>query len=407
MKTGIPNYKLVSLILILGFLYACSKLEPSAPDPDTVMDGNLEGLTHGQHRIFLQGAEEFDEIYNTNSGLGPIFVSNACASCHAGDNRGHLFTTLTRFGQADTNGNTFLSQGGPQLQHQAMPGFEPEKIPSGAASTRLVAPIVAGLGFLEAVPEQSILNLADPFDMDGDGISGVPCYNELPSWVVPSSNSIPRGGKYLCRFGRKGSTYNLFQQTVQAFNQDIGITTSYMPTNPENPKGGLYPVSSQTVDIEDESVNATVLYLQAIQAPIQRNNGNSNVKKGEAVFAMIGCEKCHKKTLKTGASPLKPLDQKEFNAYTDLLLHDMGPGLDDGYTEGTAETWEWRTPPLWGLGLATQATGGDYFLMHDGRARSIEEAIKLHGGEGVYSNNAYQALTKEEKDALMSFLESL
>ncbi|WP_425476357.1 di-heme oxidoredictase family protein [Paraflavitalea speifideaquila] len=111
--------------------------------------------------------------------------------------------------------------------------------------------------------------------------------------------------------------------------------------------------------------------------------------------------------MKTGASPIEALAHKTFFPYTDLLLHDMGPGLDDGYTEGTATTPEWRTPPLWGLGLSKKSQGGQYFLLHDGRATSIEAAIGLHGGEGLPSSNGYKQLSAEDKRKLIQFLESL
>ena len=128
---------------------------------------------------------------------------------------------------------------------------------------------------------------------------------------------------------------------------------------------------------------------------------------GKMLFEQINCSGCHKPTLKTSTSSISVLSNKEFHPYTDLLLHDMGDALDDGYTEGSAETYEWRTPPLWGLGLSPNSQGGEYFLMHDGRAKSIEEAILLHGGEATASKNAYEALSSTEKDNLLEFLKSL
>ena len=128
---------------------------------------------------------------------------------------------------------------------------------------------------------------------------------------------------------------------------------------------------------------------------------------GKNVFIQTGCEACHKQTLKTGYSPVEPLAYQEFHPYTDLLLHDMGSELDDGYTEGSATTAEWRTPPLWGLGLAQDAQGGNIFLLHDGRAHSIEEAILMHGGEAQVSRKRYELLSQPDKDALLQFLQSL
>jgi CxxC motif-containing protein (DUF1111 family) len=157
--------------------------------------------------------------------------------------------------------------------------------------------------------------------------------------------------------------------------------------------------------------NQTILhitaYLQTLKAPIQRNPNDAAVVLGKSLFTQTGCESCHKSTLKTGYSPIEALSFKEFHPYTDLLLHDMGSALDDHYTEGSAETYEWRTPPLWGLGLQPDSQGGQYFLLHDGRAHSIEEAILLHGGEAEKSGEQFSALSAEEKAALIQFLESL
>src|SRR5690606_7874661 len=126
-----------------------------------------------------------------------------------------------------------------------------------------------------------------------------------------------------------------------------------------------------------------------------------------AIFNAIGCAKCHRPELQTGNSSIAALSNKVFYPYTDLLLHDMGPGLDDGYTEGSAKTYEWRTPALWGLGLSRFSQGGGYFLMHDGRARSIEEAIMLHGGEGSAARENFEVLADEDRAKLLAFLESL
>jgi CxxC motif-containing protein (DUF1111 family) len=154
-------------------------------------------------------------------------------------------------------------------------------------------------------------------------------------------------------------------------------------------------------------VNDVVFYLQTLKAPIQRSPDNEEIKNGKALFMEIGCEKCHKQTLTTGTSPITPLSNQDFHPYTDLLLHDMGNELDDGYTEGSAKTYEWRTPPLWGLGLSPNSQGGRYFLMHDGRAETIEEAILLHGGEGSSSRDNFNQLTAEEKTSVINFLKSL
>ena len=144
-----------------------------------------------------------------------------------------------------------------------------------------------------------------------------------------------------------------------------------------------------------------------MRPPVQRNQTDSDVIAGRQLFTDIKCVKCHISEWTTGPNDIAALSYKTFYPYTDLLLHDMGPGLDDGYTEGTALTSEWRTPALWGLGLAKRAQGGTYFLLHDGRAHSIEEAILAHGGEAYLAKELYHGLSKDDKEKLIKFLESL
>lgn len=341
-----------------------------------------------------------DEIFTSANGLGSVFVATSCGSCHAGDGKGHPFTTLTRFGQVDSTGNKFLHLGGPQLQNRALPGYMPEQIPAGATFSNFMPPANTGLGFLELVSDAAILSMADPNDLNGDGISGVPNYEYLPSFITPFPNAIARNGKYIHRFGKKAAAYNLLQQTVNAYNQDIGITSTFQPKD-------VYTGLDIEPEVADVTVHNVVFYLQTLKAPIQRHQNDAEVIKGESLFIQTGCESCHKQTLKTDFSTIAPLSNKTFHPYTDLLLHDMGPGLDDGYTEGSATTAEWRTPPLWGLGLSPNSQGGKYFLLHDGRAKSIEEAIVLHGGEAQQSRNKFIQLSTQEKNNLLKFLASL
>jgi len=140
---------------------------------------------------------------------------------------------------------------------------------------------------------------------------------------------------------------------------------------------------------------------------VQRNQSDEGVKAGKQLFVNTGCARCHTPQLQTGLSPISALASKTFFPYTDLLLHDMGAELNDGYTEGTALPAEWRTPSLWGLGLSKNSQGGQYYLLHDGRAGSIEEAILLHGGEAQEIKLSYQQLSEEDKARLIQFLESL
>lgn len=389
------------LVLLIALVQACAKLSPASADDDELLDGPVEGLTYAQNKQFLAGDVAFnDEIFTTQKGLGPIFVATSCGSCHAGDGKGHPFTTLTRFGQMDNTGNQFLHLGGPQLQNRAIPGYTPEQIPVGATFSKFTPPANTGLGFLELVSDADIIAMADPTDANGDGISGVPNWIALPSFISPSTNAIAQNGKYIHRFGKKAAAYNLLHQTVNAYNQDIGITSTFDPKD-------VYSGLNIDPEVSDQTIRNVVFYLQTLKEPIQREQNNAEVIQGKNVFLQTGCESCHKQTLTTGTSPVAALSHKTFHPYTDLLLHDMGPGLDDGYTEGDAKTYEWRTPPLWGLGLSENSQGGEYFLMHDGRAKNIEQAIQLHGGEATASKNKFNQLSAADRNAIIRFLKSL
>ncbi len=392
---------IAGILLSVVLIQACSKLQPAAPDNDALLDGPVEGLSYEQNRQFLNGDIAFnDEIFTSKTGLGSIFVATSCGSCHAGDGKGHPFTTLTRFGQTDSTGNKFLHLGGPQLQNRALPGFTPEQIPAGATFSKFTPPANTGLGFLELVADADIIAMADPTDVNGDGISGVPNWIALPSFITPAANAITQNGKYIHRFGKKAAAYNLQHQTVNAYNQDMGITSSFATKD-------VYSGLDIDPEVSDNTVHNVVFYLQTLKAPIQRNQSDAAVIQGKNIFIQTGCESCHKQTLQSGTSPIASLSNKIFHPYTDLLLHDMGTGMDDGYTEGNAKTNEWRTPPLWGLGLSPNSQGGQFFLLHDGRAKTIEEAILLHGGEATASKNKFDQLNAADKNALLKFLNSL
>lgn len=392
------------LVVGLGSLVSiisCEEIIPAAPLDNELLDGPVNGLNHAEQARFFKGDKAFnDEIFTPESGLGPVFVATSCGSCHAGDGKGHPFSTLTRFGQADEAGNQYLDQGGPQLQHRAIPGFIPETIPAGAPFARFMPPANTGLGFLEMLTDAQILSNADPDDLDGDGISGVPNYIVPPPFFQPQPYHQEMGGKYIGRFGKKASAINLLHQTVNAYNQDIGITSSF---NPFDVSTGL----ESDPEILNQTINDVVFYLRTLKAPIQRNKKDSEVNLGREVFMNIGCVKCHVPEYTTPTSTVSALSNKTFYPYSDLLLHNMGPGLDDGYTEGTAITYEWRTPPLWGLGLAPNSQGGQSFLLHDGRARTIEEAITMHGGEAASSRDQFLQLNQAQTSTLIKFLKSL
>ncbi|GMN11022.1 di-heme oxidoredictase family protein [Croceitalea sp. MTPC9] len=389
----------VSLLLLCG----CENLGPEEPMEFELLDGPIDGLSTSEQKRFLAGDIAFnDDVFTVENGLGPLFVGTSCVSCHSGDGKGHPFNQLIRFGNNDLGLPSMptIGDGRNQIQNKAIPGFEPETVPDGLPFSILVAPAVTGLGLLDAVPDMDILALADPMDEDGDGISGRPHYNRPPKFTEIRENSVPIGNNFIFRFGKKASSYDLLHQTVGAYNQDIGITSLFDPIDPFS---GL----EEDPEISTQTLNDVVFYLKTLKAPIPRNQTDPDVIAGKELFQSIQCAACHTPTLTTGFSPIESLSFKEFHPYTDLLLHDMGPGLDDRFTEGNVETSEWRTPPLWGIGLSANSQGGQMFLLHDGRASSIGEAIEMHGGEANNSKAQYLLLEPEEKSQLIQFINSL
>ena len=397
MKRGLRLFGIFLALLALG----CERFEPSAANSEDLLDGPVDGLSESENIRFFRGDIAFnDDVFSPGMGLGPLFVANSCGSCHPGDGKGHPFTTLTRFGQIDDTGNQYNKMGGPQLQNRAIPGFKPEQLPAGVGFSKLTPPANTGLGFIDAVSDEDILAWADPDDSNGDGISGVPNWVSMKDYLFARPGTVEINGRYIGRFGKKGAAYDLHQQTAQAYNEDIGISSTFEPFDTHT---GL----AIDPEITDQTILDVVFYLKTLKAPIPRGNRQNDIIAGKSIFNEIGCTGCHRPEMKTGSSQINALSNKTFSPYTDLLLHDMGPGLDDGYTEGSARTSEWKTPALWGLGLSKFSQGGGYFLLHDGRARSIEEAIVLHGGEAQESRERYQALSDLEKRNLIRFLESL
>ena len=382
---------------------ACQKTMPASPDENSLLDGHIDGLYNEEQRQFLSGDAGFAETFSTSNGLGPTFVATSCISCHSGDGKGHPFTSLVRFGQDAPGINTFLNQGGPQLQNRSIPGYQPEKTPANASFSTFLPPAVTGLGFLDAVSDADLMVLEDSLDTNGDGISGKANWINVQDYVQLRPNAIAHPifpNRYIGRVGKKAAAYDLLVQTVNAYNQDMGITSVFEPID-------AYTGLEVEPDIDINTVRDVVFYLKTLKKPLRRDKEDANVVLGEQLFQQIDCAKCHIPTMTTSSSSIAALSNKTFHPYTDLLLHDMGAGLDDNYTEGNAETAEWKTPALWGLGLSKDAQGGSYFLLHDGRATSIESAIEMHGGEAQNSANLFSALSQEDKTRLIKFLESL
>jgi hypothetical protein len=199
---------IICTVLVLS---ACSKLLPSMIDPSNGLCGPVD-MSSAQTILFSQGNDAFFRNFSSANGLGPYFGGTSCGSCHTSDSWGHPFAILTRFGQTDSSGNRFLAEGGPQLGTFCLPSYTAENIPAGATSSKFIAPITAGSGFLEAVPDSEILAAVAANQNNPDGVRGHPNYNTVPAYVSPLPGAIPRNGKYICRFGRKGSPIIYFNR---------------------------------------------------------------------------------------------------------------------------------------------------------------------------------------------------
>jgi CxxC motif-containing protein (DUF1111 family) len=318
---------------------------------------------------------------------------------------------------------------GRQLQDQAIPGVEPEvrlelkprrvtgsfadgtpwelqrleltiDRPAygalGEVRTSLrVGPQVIGMGLLEAVADADLEALADPGDRDGDSISG----------RVHRIASTGRIG----RFGWKASQPSLEGQVRAALSEDVGITSDAFPEESLSPAQRIVidaPSGGQP-EIDAFKVERIAHYCRVLAVPAQRGAGEPLVERGRELFSMVGCAACHVPELRTAkASPVQALRGATFHPYTDLLLHDMGEDLADHRRDGDADGREWRTPPLWGIGLVGTVNGHTQFL-HDGRARNLQEAVLWHGGEAQRSRDAFVAMPQSDRRALIAFLESL
>lgn len=255
--------------------------------------------------------------------------------------------------------------------------------PDIMTSPRIPSPVF-GLGLLEAIPEQTILDLADPDDRNQDGISGHPNY----VWDVVQQTEM------LGRFGWKANNPTLLQQTASAYVNDMGVTSP------------LFPETDGSSEVNANTLKTATVYVQTLAVPARTLLDDPQVQQGEQLFISANCAACHVQTLHTGDHDIPALVNQTIQAYTDLLLHDMGTRLADHRPDFQATGLEWRTPPLWGIGL-TQTVLPYSSYLHDGRARSLEEAILWHGGEAEASKEAFRSLSEGDRTALVRFLKSL
>lgn len=403
------NHMVIFFALILP-AFACRSILTETPAEDQVFDALLDGLTPAQIRAHLAGDEAFGKRFTSSTGLGPIFNQNSCDACHPSEGRAHPVTNLIRFGTQTPEGFDYMhDRGGPQLQDRAIPGYPAETLPPDITGlSERGGPLVVGLGLIEAIPDAVILANEDPDDADSDGISGRANFVEAPVWLHLPPDKIRRAGKYLGRFGRKATAINLLHQTVGAYFNDMGVTSDFIPEDIFNPQiGNRIGDNVPDPEVSAETVNNVVFYLQTLRPPIRRNPSDPTVVRGEALFENIGCAACHIPLLRTSPSPIAPLAFQDVFLYSDLLVHDMGPELADHYPEGDASGTEWRTTPLWGLGIVENLTGGTPFYLHDGRTSSLTEAILWHGGEAGQSRDNFRNLSESDRQALLAFLKSL
>ncbi len=379
-----------------------------------------------------------------SDGLGPVFNAGSCSACHFRDGRGRppedpdgpyvgLLFRLSITGQSAEGGPRpdptyggqlnqaailrVAAEGRATATYEELPGAYGDGEPFSlrrpdyalvdlafgplAADIRVsprTAPFLIGLGLLEVVTEADILAREDPDDGDGDGISG----RANRVWDLRLNQTV------LGRFGWKANVPSLEQQNAGAFLGDIGLTTALFPEQNCTPAQAACRAapSGGEPEIDATKLDAVTFYTRYLAVPARREVADPQVQQGEALFHAIGCASCHAPTVHTSADAEAPLAAQRIHPYTDLLLHDLGAGLADDRPDFLADGREWRTPPLWGIGLI-ETVNRHALLLHDGRARGMAEAILWHGGEAEVAREAFRTLPRQERAALVRFLESL
>ena len=427
-------------VLSLGPLGGDTTVAETSRKAFTLSNRNLED----EHKSsFFLGNSLFNKNWtqapssaSARDGLGPLFIARSCSGCHIQDGRGRppkdgddFVSLLFRISEKDKYEKIIPHHKyGGQVQTRTLSTEvkEPDIIvayedvkgsyPDGTEYTLQkpvyglegekdvlisprVAPAVFGLGLLEAIPEETMLSWADPTDVDGDGISG------RVNYVL----DVKTGNKMIGRFGWKANQPHLAQQVAAAFNGDIGITSSLFPNenSTEYQKPNLVDLpSGGDPEIIDRLLDSVVVYCQTLAVPAQRDPEKIAVREGAVLFAQANCVACHKPAVTTGNHAVLSLSKQKIHPFTDLLIHDMGEGLADDRPDGEANGREWRTAPLWGIGLVETVNKHTRFL-HDGRARNIEEAILWHGGEAESSKNAFKEMSQTDRKKMINFVRSL
>jgi CxxC motif-containing protein (DUF1111 family) len=379
--------------LSIGPFSGCAR----TPDPGDP----IAGLSKSERDRFERGRVEFERTFTAENGLGPLFNAESCAECHESPVVGgpgdeveiHVGALAADFC------DPLVHEGGPVVQQHATPalaaamGIDREPHPPSASRTGLrTTPDVLGFGLLDAVPDSVILAYADADDRDGDGISGRP--NRFFDGRVG-------------RFGRKALVPTLREFNDGAFVIEQGITNPVVPTE-ESIGGQPVPAGVDPVpepEVGQETLDLVDDFVRFLAPPAPQKLTETG-KRGRRIFDLIGCDGCHVPTLVTGNHPVRALRDRKVSAYTDLLLHDMGADLAD-ICFGLATESEFRTEPLMGLRFSEQIEEGEPRFLHDGRATTVDEAIRFHGGEASRARDRYTALSDADRNALLEFLRSL
>jgi len=355
----------------------------------------LPGLTKEQRELFDQGRRVVEKEFTQEQGVGPLFNAPACGECHedpvAGGSGDELEVHVAVV-RDDGTCDPLVERGGPVIQQFATPllraamGIEREPVPAEATvQAGRTTPDLFGFGLLDSVPDATILSYADPEDRNGDGISGRP-------------NRFFDGR--LGRFGRKAFVPTLREFNDGAFPVEQGITNPAVLTE-ESIGGGVIPPGVDPApepEIDQPAIDAVDAFVRFLAPPAPKRLSRE-AKRGRSLFSSIGCAACHVPVFTTGDSPIQPLRYARVAAYTDLLLHDMGPELAD-ICLGLAMPSEFRTEPLMGLSLNSR-------FLHDGRAATIEQALLLHSGEAAAARDRFKSLPHADRAALLRFLGSL
>lgn len=395
---------------------AYDAVEPFMKISDTIDEDEIVSISQGRE-LFIAAWQAAPGTRSVLDGLGPLFNADACTACHVADGRiapyaeGGALDASFLFRLGDETGAVHPLYGG-QLQTSATSGVAEGSVTwtlDGEAITFVVtpdmegyhlgpriAPHLLGMGLLDLVSEATILEYEDPEDANGDGISG------RAHWVYEE------GETRLGRFGWKAINSTLRTQNAGAMHQDMGLTT---PVNPQEQCTDAQEVcatepSGGSPEVSEASLMAIVHFMTALGVPERRISDQETFDAGARLFETVGCAACHRPTMQTGMSEkFASLSEQTIYPYTDLLLHDMGAGLNDGVREKNATASEWRTPPLWGIGIVAEKEGVRF--LHDGRATTLSEAIAAHGGEAQQAKARFMALDAEAREAFMTFLRGI